>query len=61
MIMNYKKYIVPNIYNVTVDNCSILASSYVLNTQHICDNYCTFWHFCKDRHKGYYCEDRISK
>ncbi len=48
------EYIKPNM-SITAVPCSMLSSS--IYKDHPCNNYCKFWHICRDREWGKICED----
>ena len=52
-----KKYIKPCITIVSVNNTNILCSSNV-GMEHVCSEFCKFWHTCQDRTEGKYCLDK---
>ena len=52
-----KKYIKPCITIVEIRDSRILCSSGSMD--HICSEFCKFWHICRDRAEGKYCLENL--
>ena len=53
-----KKYIKPCITIVSINNTNTILCSSDVGMEHICSEFCKFWHMCQDRAKGKYCSDK---
>ena len=54
-----KRYIKPQITIIAISDSKILCLSSSMD--YTCSELCKFWHICRDRVKGKYCQDKIYK